>query len=284
MDVAEAEVNRIEKEARLRHEALYNKAMRLYVVLASPEERARMADPIGWRPVLNPNVNMEEHVCRLQKRVNAELIEEAAPAPTSQTTTAAPASTPTTVGVMANSAFKSLGDVLMVLPTSTVIVYEVLNPIVTSAGECSVANKAVTAVLVALCAFSCAFSAFTDSYIGADGKVRYGIVTPRGLLPFNAGDDPHADERDFSKYRLRLADFAHALFSVIVFAAVALLADANTVACFYPRLIAQQKALVTALPVVIGALASGFFVVFPSTRHGIGYPPMKPAATALAEQ
>jgi hypothetical protein len=65
---------------------------------------------------------------------------------------------------------------------------------------------------------------------------------------------------------------------------VALLADANTVACFYPRLIAQQKALVTALPIVIGALASGFFVVFPSTRHGIGYPPMKPATTALASQ
>uniref|UniRef100_A0ACD5YSJ6 Uncharacterized protein n=1 Tax=Avena sativa TaxID=4498 RepID=A0ACD5YSJ6_AVESA len=185
---------------------------------------------------------------------------------------------------MANTAFKSLGDVLMVLPTSTVIVYEVLNPIVTSAGSCSVANKAVTAVLVALCTFSCAFSAFTDSYVGADGKVRYGIVTPRGLLPFNAGDDPDAALRDFSKYRLRLADFAHALFSVIVFAAVALLADANTVACFYPRLIEQQKALVTALPVVIGALASGFFVVFPSTRHGIGYPPMKPAATALAAQ
>ena len=71
---------------------------------------------------------------------------------------------------------------------------------------------------------------------------------------------------------------------MIVFAAVALLADANTVACFYPGLMAQQKKLTMALPVVIGALASGFFVVFPSTRHGIGYPPMKPAAIALASQ
>jgi hypothetical protein len=103
-------------------------------------------------------------------------------------------------------------------------------------------------------------------------------------VPISGGDDTDGEGRDFSKYRLRLADFAHALFSVIVFAAVALLADANTVACFYPQLLAQQKAVVTALPVVIGALASGFFVVFPSTRHWIGYPPMKPAATALASQ
>ncbi|CAM0907058.1 unnamed protein product [Alopecurus aequalis] len=184
---------------------------------------------------------------------------------------------------MADTAFKSIGDVLKLLPTSTVMVYEVLNPIVTNTGACSVANKAITAVLLALCAFSCAFSAFTDSYIGADDKVRYGIVTARGLLPLS-GDDADAAVRDFSKYRLRLADFAHALFSVIVFGAVALLADANTVACFYPGLMAQQKQLAMALPVVIGALASGFFVVFPSTRHGIGYPPMKPAAVALASQ
>ena len=53
---------------------------------------------------------------------------------------------------MANTAFKSLGDVIMVLATSTVIVYEVLNPIVTNDGACSVANQAITAVLVTLCA------------------------------------------------------------------------------------------------------------------------------------
>ena len=211
-------------------------------------------------------------------------MEEGAPASTSQTKTHSPVRTSTTVGGMANTAFKSLGDVLMVLPTSTVIVYEVLNPIVTNLGACSVANKAITAVLIALCAFTCAFSAFTDSYIGADGKVRYGIATARGLLPLVAGEDADAAVRDFSKYRLRLAGFAHAIFSVIVFAAVALLADANTVACFYPGLMAQQKQLVTALPVVIGVLASGFFVLFPSTRHGLGYPPMTPAAIALASQ
>lgn len=183
---------------------------------------------------------------------------------------------------MADTTFKSIGDVLKLLPMATVIVYEVLTPIVTNAGDCHVANKVVTPILLVLCAFFCAFSAFTDSYVGADGKVKYGLVTARGLLPLAGGDD--AQGRDFSMYRLRLADFVHAFFSVTVFAAVALLVDANTVACFYPALKPQQKQLVMALPVVVGAVASVVFLVFPSTRHGIGYPPAKPAATSLVSQ
>lgn len=216
----------------------------------------------------------------MEEGIKEEPKKAAAAATTSQTT-------PTTkgtviVGDMADTTFKSIGDVLKLLPTATVIVYEVLTPIVTNAGDCHVANKVVTPILLVLCAFFCAFSAFTDSYVGADGKVRYGLVTARGLLPFAGGDD--AQGRDFSKNRLRLADFVHAFFSVTVFAAVALLADANTVACFYPALKAQQKQLVMALPVVVGAVASVVFLVFPSTRHGIGYPPAKPAATSLASQ
>ncbi|XP_062190058.1 protein DMP2-like [Phragmites australis] len=192
------------------------------------------------------------------------------------------ASTTTTAGAMADATFKSIGDVLKLLPTATVIVYEVLNPIVTNTGDCHVANKVVTPILLALCAFFCAFSTFIDSYVGADGKVKYGLITPRGLLPFVP--DNGVAGRDFSKYRLRLADFVHAAFAVTVFAAVALLADANTVACFYPALKKQQKQVVMALPVVVGAVASIVFIVFPSTRHGIGYPPAKPETGALASQ
>ncbi|CAN6206287.1 unnamed protein product [Urochloa humidicola] len=172
--------------------------------------------------------------------------------------------------------FKSIGDVLKLLPTATVIVYEVLNPIVTNTGVCHLGYKIATGILLGLCGFSCAFSTFTDSYVGADGKVKYGLVTPRGLLPFA---DSGAAGRDFSKYKLRFADFVHAAFAVAVFAAVALLADANTVACFYPSLKEQQKKVVMALPV-----SGVVFIVFPSTRHGIGYPPSKPGTSALASQ
>ncbi|KAL5197582.1 hypothetical protein ABZP36_001094 [Zizania latifolia] len=185
---------------------------------------------------------------------------------------------------MADATFGSVGDVLKLLPTATVILYEVLTPIVTNAGDCHLAaNKVITPVLLVLCALFCALSQFTDSYVGADGKVRYGLVTPRGLVPFS-GDDEDAGVRDFSRYRLRFADFVHASFSATVFAAVALLADTNTVSCFYPSLKGQQKNLVMALPVAVGALASVVFVVFPSTRHGIGYPPAKPALASLASQ
>jgi hypothetical protein len=186
--------------------------------------------------------------------------------------------------VMADATFRSIGDVLRLLPTATVIVYEVLNPIVTNTGVCHVGYKIATGILLGLCGFSCAFSTFTDSYVGADGKPKYGLVTPRGLLPFSDGGQ-QGRERDFSRYRLRLADFVHAAFAVAVFAAVALLADANTVACFYPSLKNQQKKVVMALPVVVGAVSSVVFIVFPSTRNGIGYPPpSKPETSALASQ
>ncbi|KAF8679095.1 hypothetical protein HU200_045856 [Digitaria exilis] len=184
---------------------------------------------------------------------------------------------------MADVTFKSIGDVLKLLPTATVIVYEVLNPIVTNTGACDLGHKIATGILLGLCGFSCAFSTFTDSYVGADGKVKYGLVTPRGLLPFN-DDSTSSGGRDLSKYKLRFADFVHAAFAVAVFAAVSLLADANTVACFYPSLKDEQKSVVMALPVVVGAVAGVVFLVFPSTRHGIGYPAPKPEMTALASQ
>ncbi|CAN6169029.1 unnamed protein product [Urochloa humidicola] len=194
-------------------------------------------------------------------------------------------STPTNTGGMADATFKSIGDVLKLLPTATVIVYEVLNPIVTNTSECHLGYKIATGILLGLCGFFCAFSTFTDSYVGADGKVKYGLVTPKGLLPFADGGSAAAGEgKDFSEFKLQFADFVHAGFAVAVFAAVALLADANTVACFYPSLENQQKKVVMALPVVVGAVSSVVFVVFPCTRHGIGHPPSKPETSALPAQ
>jgi hypothetical protein len=52
--------------ARWRHKKLYKKAMLMYCVLSSEEERAAMVEPISWQPVLDTNVSMEEHVHVLQ--------------------------------------------------------------------------------------------------------------------------------------------------------------------------------------------------------------------------
>ncbi|CAA7388689.1 unnamed protein product [Spirodela intermedia] len=178
---------------------------------------------------------------------------------------------------LGSKAFQGLGDLIKLLPTGTVFLFQFLNPVLTDNGGCSVVNKALSGVLLGICGFSCAFSCFTDSYTGADGKVYYGIVTAKGLWPLW---DPKSSSTDLSNYRLRLGDFVHAALSVLVFAIVGLL-DSNTVSCYYPSFESKQKVLLMVLPPAIGTLVSASAVIFPNNRHGIGYP-ASPDTVALA--
>ncbi|CAB4293411.1 unnamed protein product [Prunus armeniaca] len=158
------------------------------------------------------------------------------------------------------------GNLIKVLPTGTVFLFQFLNPVLTNNGHCAVLNKSLSAILIAMSGFSCFFASFTDSYTGSDGKTHYGVATTKGLWP-----STNSKSVDLSAYKLRFGDFVHALFSLIVFAVVSLL-DANSVRCFYPGFESSEKVLLQALPAVIGAVASAVFVVFPNSRHGIGYP------------
>ncbi|CAB4262835.1 unnamed protein product [Prunus armeniaca] len=158
------------------------------------------------------------------------------------------------------------GNLIKVLPTGTVFLFQFLNPVLTNNGHCAVLNKSLSAILIAMSGFSCYFSSFTDSYTGSDGKTHYGVATTKGLWP-----STNSKSVDLSVYKLRFGDFVHAFFSLIVFAVVSLL-DANSVRCFYPGFESSEKVLLQALPPVIGAVASAVFVVFPNSRHGIGYP------------
>ncbi|XVF66328.1 hypothetical protein PTKIN_Ptkin10aG0026600 [Pterospermum kingtungense] len=162
--------------------------------------------------------------------------------------------------------FTGLGNLIKLLPTGTVFIFQFLNPVLTNNGHCSPINKVFTSILIGLCGFSCAFSCFTDSYKGSDGLIHYGIVTVKGLWPCS---DPGSV--DMSRYKLRIGDFVHAFFSVIIFAVLSLL-DTNTVQCFYPSFQSTEKVLLMALPPVIGAISGTVFMAFPNTRHGIGYP------------
>ena len=72
-------------------------------------------------------------------------------------------------------------------------------------------------------------------------------------------------------YRLKFIDFVHALVSIVVFAAVALF-DQNIVNCFCPAPSEETKKLLVTVPLWTGILCCLFFVVFPSKRHGIGFP------------
>ncbi|CAA7045857.1 unnamed protein product [Microthlaspi erraticum] len=168
---------------------------------------------------------------------------------------------------MANKSLTGLESLIKLLPTGTLFIYLLLNPILTNDGECSTVNKVMSSILVALCSFSCVFSCFTDSFKGVDGSRKFGIVTKKGLWTYG-----EPGTVDLSKYKLRIADFVHAVFVLAVFGTLVLL-DANTANCFYPRFRETQKTLVMALPPVVGVASASIFALFPSKRNGLGYAP-----------
>ncbi|BAT87380.1 hypothetical protein LR48_Vigan09g216300 [Vigna angularis] len=172
----------------------------------------------------------------------------------------------TSASTMSGKTFSALGNLVKLLPTGTVFLFQFLIPVVTNNGHCTTLNKYLTGALLVVCAFNCAFASFTDSYTGTDGQRHFGIVTAKGLWP-----SPASDSLDLSVYKLRFGDFVHAFFSLVVFAVLGLL-DTNTVRCFYPEFESGEKVLMEVLPPVIGVVASSVFVIFPNKRHGIGYP------------
>ncbi|WMV15969.1 hypothetical protein MTR67_009354 [Solanum verrucosum] len=109
----------------------------------------------------------------------------------------------------------------------------------------------------------------TDSFKDQKGNVCYGFATTRGLWIIDGSATLPLEVA--AKYKLKFIDFMHAIMSILVFAAVALF-DQNVVSCFYPTPSYETQELLTALPVAIGVICSMLFVVFPTQRHGIGFP------------
>ncbi|KAI3963174.1 hypothetical protein MKX01_030304 [Papaver californicum] len=168
-----------------------------------------------------------------------------------------------------NQTFKSTAQLANLLPTGSVLAFQLLSPIFTNQGRCDVVSQTMTASLLILCGISCFFLCFTDSFRAQNNKVLYGIATFRGLYVID--DSCSIMPEVAARYRLRFMDFVHAFMSVLVFGAVALF-DQNVVKCFYPTPSDEVKELLTNLPVGIGVLCSMMFVAFPTERHGIGFP------------
>ncbi|MBA0694504.1 hypothetical protein Goari_004788 [Gossypium aridum] len=165
--------------------------------------------------------------------------------------------------------FQSTAHLANLLPTGTVLAFQLLSPIFTNQGNCDSTCRSMTAALLLLCGLSCLLSSFTDSFRDKDGNVCYGFATLNGMWVID-GSVSVAPEFA-AKYRFRSIDFIHAFMSMQVFAAVALF-DQNVVTCFYPTPSARVQEILKALPVGIGVCCSMLFVVFPTTRHGIGFP------------
>lgn len=185
-------------------------------------------------------------------------------------------STTTTTKSFGDRTFVGIGNLIRLLPTGTVFMYQFLSPLLTNYGQCNTMNKYLTGALLAVCGFSCCFSCFTDSYTGSDGKVYYGLATKNGLWSFS---DPNASAMNLSACKLQLGDFVHAFFSLAVFGVMGLM-DPNTVDCYYPSLESNQKVLLMSVPAGVGALSSTVFSVFPNRRHGIGYPATQTSDTS----
>ncbi|KAF7110674.1 hypothetical protein CFC21_110754 [Triticum aestivum] len=150
------------------------------------------------------------------------------------------------VGV-AERALRGVADLIKLLPSGTVFMFQFLSPLVTNNGHCAAYNKVLSGALLALCGAFCAFSSFTDSYVGSDGRVYYGVVTRRGMRTFSTDPDAGA-ARDLS---------------------------GDTVSCLYPALEAGERTMMAVLPPVVGGVASYAFMMFPNNRHGIGYQPTR---------
>ncbi|XP_068312113.1 protein DMP3 [Pyrus communis] len=165
----------------------------------------------------------------------------------------------------------STANLANLLPTGTLLAFQLLIPIFTGNGSCDAATRPMTLILLLLLALSCFLASLTDSVKALDGQVYYGLATTKGLFVFDYPDASGSGLPDLSKYKIRFIDLVHAVLSVFVFGAVAL-RDKNVLGCFYPTPGHQTQEVLDIAPVGIGLICSLLFVVFPTRRHGIGFP------------
>ncbi|XP_052140914.1 protein DMP3-like [Oryza glaberrima] len=191
-------------------------------------------------------------------------------------------------------------NLVKLLPTGTTLAFQALSPSFTNHGRCLAINRYISGGLIAFCCAICALLSFTDSIIDRKGRPYYGLAFPAdedtgkgGFVPFNyekprrpsngasaaADDDDDSwevyfvdfDPEELYKRRLRPLDFLHATLRVFVFLALAF-SDAGIQTCLFPQESATWREALVNMPLGVGFVASFVFMIFPSTRKGVGYP------------
>ncbi|KAK1295507.1 hypothetical protein QJS10_CPA16g01428 [Acorus calamus] len=76
-------------------------------------------------------------------------------------------------------------NLVKLLPSNTVLAFQALSPSFSNRGQCHIANVYLTMFLITISAVSCCFFSLTDSLMGPNGKLYYGIATRKGLYIFN---------------------------------------------------------------------------------------------------
>ncbi|KAL0898391.1 hypothetical protein Bca101_082352 [Brassica carinata] len=76
---------------------------------------------------------------------------------------------------------------------------------------------------------------------------------------------PVSDDR----YKLRVNDFVHAVMSVLVFMAIAF-SDRRVTGCLLSGKEKEMDQVMESFPLMVGIVCSALFLVFPTTRYGVG--------------
>ncbi|KAG5400885.1 hypothetical protein IGI04_015492 [Brassica rapa subsp. trilocularis] len=162
------------------------------------------------------------------------------------------------------------------LPTGTLLMFEMVLPSIYRDGDCNGIKTLMIHLLLLLCAMSCFFFHFTDSFKASDGNIYYGFVTPRGLAVFMKPPPPEFGGGDViaeaeipvsdDRYKLRVNDFVHAVMSVLVFMAIAF-SDRRVTGCLFPGKEKEMDQVMESFPLMVGIVCSALFLVFPTTRY-----------------
>ncbi|CAA7396741.1 unnamed protein product [Spirodela intermedia] len=182
-----------------------------------------------------------------------------------------PAPPPALAQQVLSGAFGGAAHLANLLPTGTLLAFQLLTPVFTNNGSCDGVTRAMTQLLLLLLAASSFLACFTDSFPSPDGKVYHGLATPSGMWLFDYPTMSPPALPDLAEYRIRFIDFVHGVLSVLVFGVV-VMKDKNVVACFYPQPEHETQEILSILPLGVGVICSLLSVVFPTRRHGIGYP------------
>ncbi|KAL2895816.1 Protein DMP7 [Bienertia sinuspersici] len=166
--------------------------------------------------------------------------------------------------------FKKTSHLSSLLPSGSVLIFEMFSPILTNQGKCETfQTQLITLCLITFVALSCFFMCFTDSVRDERGKVRYGVATFNGIWIVDGSIT--LNHEDAAKYRIGVVDFLHAFMGLLVFMAVALL-DQNVVKCLFPMPSQETKERLVVFPIGVGVVCGLLFVCFPSKRHGVVSP------------
>ncbi|BFI29837.1 hypothetical protein MPTK2_3g06430 [Marchantia polymorpha subsp. ruderalis] len=181
-------------------------------------------------------------------------------------------------GGFLNNIYNGASNLANLLPTGTFLAFTAIAPIVTDNGTCDNASELwLSVATTTFFAAFCFFSSFTDSFQAADGQVYYGIVTFKGLWTPQLPVALHPGDKE--QYKLTFIDLIHALLSLAVFAACAMMTP-NIRSCLSPKL---SDDAVKTIPALVSFIASYVFTAFPSTRHGVGFP-VSPASASASLQ